>query len=363
MPSLYSQTAKQFFINGIITVCSLTAVLLMAEWIVRVYFPTPNYGGGIRPAFYSNLFEYDDLLGWRGVPNLKTPYFSKDFRIHVSHDPHGYRNISPPFIAGKSNYLLLGDSYAWGWGVEDNETAAAVFNEQHPHKNLYSLGIAGYGTDQELLALHKQLAAQPGHDYRGVILLFYMNDFDDIAAAERYGYPKPRYIYADNSSPTLTNIPVPRKKIPQDIPVTEKPTPETWEQNIQLYNLFERTIAEVIFKPETQYSDASQKVITADEQHTIKLANSLIQEINKVCAHKRMFFHVVFLMTQDTQEHNAVLLHALADSLSANNIKHSFFYSRKFPRTDLWLDAHYTPYGQKLLARHIADVVSNNETP
>jgi hypothetical protein len=346
-------------INATIAATSLAIGLLIAEWLVRTYIPSPDYGGGIRPAFYSNLFEYDENLGWRGVPNLRTAYFSKDFHVTVSHDPSGYRNISPPYITGKNNFLLLGDSYAWGWGVEDNQTATAVFNSKNKKLHLYNLGIAGYGTDQEFIGLQKHLALNPGSRYKGAILLFYMNDLDDISSAERYGYPKPYYIYDEKNQLVLANIPTPRKSVPQDILVTEKPSPNHWSQKIQLINF----AGKVIFEKLKPASPDEKKIITDRENSSIDLATKILDGIKKFCMPKKMFFHVVFLMTADTEKHEQELLVKLSEELAKKNIGYSFFYSKKFPRTDLWLDAHYTPYGQALLAEHIAEVIDENMQP
>jgi hypothetical protein len=220
--------------------------VLLGEGFVRFFSPCPDYGGGIRPAFYSNLFEYDALLGWKGVRNLSTPYYSKDFRVHVSHDADGYRNIYPPYAEGKKNILLLGDSYAWGWGVNDDETAAAVFTSKHPSMNMYSLGLAGYGTDQEWLSLQRYIEQHPNYHYRKVILLFYANDFDDNAATERYAYPKPAFSLVGGSL-QLTNVPVPHKVVEQSIPVDFFPPElEGWDKHLQIFNFLAYGIRSVI---------------------------------------------------------------------------------------------------------------------
>ena len=93
------------------------------------------------------------------------------------------------------------------------------------------------------------------------------------------------------------------------------------------------------------------------------LTAAIIEDMKKYCATVNMEFHVVFLITQNTDAQPATRISELAKQLGQSNIPHSFFYSRAFPRTDLWLDTHYTPYGQALLAEHIAEVIDENMQP
>lgn len=346
--------------NIIAVFIGLVLALLLAELLVRTFAPHPDYGGGIRPAFYSNLFEYDDLLGWKGVKNLSAPYYSKDFHVTVKHDAEGYRNIYPSYVEGKKNYLLIGDSYAWGWGVEDDETAAAVFTRKNPEKNLYSLGIAGYGTDQEWLSLQQFLERHPKHHYQGVILEFYFNDFDDNAATERYAYPKPVFVDSENGL-QLTNVPVPYKAVEQGIPVTEIPEPNDWSSQVQFLNFIAHSIPPIIALINRHGQPEVLPVLQPSMKAKLILSAKLLAEIRRYCEERGLFFHAVILQTQDTQGENLVAIRALADELGKRGVAHSVFKSRYFPSTDLWLDAHFTPYGQSLLADHIADITESAE--
>jgi len=364
MFQIFFTRVKCFCVNAAIVITSLAAALLFAEWIVRTYMPSPDYGGGKRPALYSHLFEYDALVGWKGVPNVHSPYFSKDFKVTINHDAFGYRNISPPYIANKKNYLMLGDSYGWGWGVEDNETAAAVFNKENSGVNLYSMGTPGYGTDQEYLAMQEFLTKHPDYKYQGVILLFYYNDFENNAAAESYRYPKPLFHLNEQQELSLQNIPVPQKNIAQDAVIDVEPHQENRLSRSQLFNFFIYNIIPLIIRSdhvdEKKAFDEAQKVSDQEKSNQI-LTAAIISDMAKYCTERGIDFHVTFLLTQNTDLHPATLISGLANQLAKKNIEQSFFYSRKFPRTDLWLDTHYTPYGQALLADHIMDVIASKK--
>jgi hypothetical protein len=303
------------------------------------------------------MFEYDAELGWKGVNNLHTPYYSKDFKITVSHDGNGNRSLFPTHQKNTSNLLLLGDSYGWGWGVENNETAAYLLSKNNPYFNMYNLSIAGYGTDQELLALQKFIRnnTNPAEKPEGVFLLFYFNDFDDISTGERYGYQKPFFMLKDNVL-TLSNSPVPKKYVEQFIPATEETYQDDWKLNSQLFNYFIKYGLGRVYQYFFDNHSDEPTITTAAPPGSKELAARLLQEIQSICNNHNMYFHVVFLMTMDTQNYNSNDIYSLAANIKKSGIDHSFFYSRKFPSTDLWLDAHYSPYGQKLLAKHLENI-------
>ena len=346
---------RALLINTTLVFSSLAISLLLAEWAIRVWMPCPDYGVGKRPALRNGLFMYDPELGWKGTPNAQSEYISKDFMVYVAHDALGYRNQSPPFVANKKNILLLGDSYGWGWGVEDNETAAAVFNQKNSTANLYNLSVPGYGTDQEWLTLQRFIEQHPNNHYDDVVLLLYYNDLEDNIATERYSYPKPMFQAASNVL-QLTNVPVPHIE-PEAVSITEPPPERTWSQKSQLLNFVFDNLGKIIFSTQHSQDTVAQFTPTDTEQYAIAMTEKLLQSIQEFCRVRNTRFHVVFLMTINTDEKPAMLVHQLSTRLQRDGIAYSFYYSKKFPRTDLWLDTHYTPYGQKLLAKHIEKVL------
>ena len=93
---------------------------------------------------------------WTGRPRTDmASYFNLPFRADkpptFSTDDHGFRNLSTP---ERADIALVGDSYVEGITVSDDETAAVRL--QHlTGLRVANLGVAGYGTLQELGVLHK----------------------------------------------------------------------------------------------------------------------------------------------------------------------------------------------------------------
>lgn len=346
---------KKFAINILLVLCSTAVALLLAEGLVRRYMPSPDYGVGKRPALYNTLFRYDAEIGWVGSPNTQSPYISKDFQVTITHDALGFRNRVPPFVAGKKNVLLLGDSYGWGWGVEDNEMASYLLSQNGSPYNVYNLSIPGYGTDQEFLTLQRFLQQHNNRVYSDVVLLFYFNDFENNGTDVSYLYPKPVFRFNEHGDLQLNNVPVPKVKI-EPVSITELPPTQDILQNSQLLNFVLDNVGKIIFQ---HGDDAGQEAIELKDYEigNIHLTDAILKQLNDFCRDKNMRFHVVFLMTQNTDAYPAAMIQQLAAPMKQQGIAYSYFYSKQFPRTDLWLDTHYTPYGQRLLAEHIRAVL------
>ncbi|MBT9583407.1 SGNH/GDSL hydrolase family protein [bacterium] len=89
-------------------------------------------------------------------------------------DSRGFRN--PPDTP--ADILLLGDSFVYGHGVQESDTAAAVLRRDY-HWKVYNLARQGDSLSQEYLLFRMQLAA---HKPRRVILCAFGNDFWDLKA-------------------------------------------------------------------------------------------------------------------------------------------------------------------------------------
>ena len=96
---------------------------------------------------------------------------------------------------------------------------------------------------------------------------------------------------------------------------------------------------------------------SAAERMRVRVASNLLKRTASVCRERDMFFHVVLLMTTNT---DAEAWHwpPLSESLSKTGIPVSSFQSRRFPRTDLWLDGHLSSRGHRALARHFQAITS-----
>ncbi len=99
----------------------------------------------------------------------------------------------------------MGDSYVFGYGVEQDEMFTSRMGAMCPSLDVVNLGVSGYGTDQELLLLKNEgLSYEPDI----VVLVMVDNDYENNLRPRVYVYyQKPLYVMR-NDELVLTNHPV-----------------------------------------------------------------------------------------------------------------------------------------------------------
>jgi hypothetical protein len=156
---------------------------VVVESFVRVHF-----GGryGTRPRFR----VADAKLTWKPGANIDSLFYGPDYTVHVRTDGDGYRlgRLGEP--SGDEGLVLLsGDSYAFGWGVSTEETAASFLDEMLHEESggetrLVNLGVGGYGIFQSAGRLQQFLDDRPDADVRAVVFVHFGNDAADNARAD-----------------------------------------------------------------------------------------------------------------------------------------------------------------------------------
>lgn len=186
---------------------SVLAALAAVELLLALFLPQTI----IDKQYHE---QYHSVLGWANKPNvsgavrLNEQTRTKTFHRH--HNSAGLRSSREfPYRkpGGGKRLLLVGDSYFWGYGVDDRFVLSEVLQERAGgNVEVINGAVTGYGTDQELLWLvNEGLRYAPDV----VVLGFFPgNDIVEICTSVAYGYPKPYYTY-DNGQLTVHNIPVP----------------------------------------------------------------------------------------------------------------------------------------------------------
>ena len=192
----------------LIAASALFAVAL-AELVLRAAF---DYHGISDP----QIFRHDPELGWTLQPNAHAWQSQLDFGITIDTDALGLRTQSglvatrenrPP----SKNVAMLGDSFAFGWGVDGGEMFSSALERElagRPEKySVHTLGVPGYSTDQEYL-LWRRLSPQLRVDQ--VVLLFHESDLpgnvQDSVVMGRFRYWKPRFDLAGGRGDTGTGV-------------------------------------------------------------------------------------------------------------------------------------------------------------
>ena len=132
---------------------------------------SPNYSWLID----DSRTEFHSWGAWK-KPNSTTRQRSSCFDVEIKANELGARDDSFSDVP-KNSILLLGDSFAEGYGVEHNQTSQYLIEEK-TGRNVLNFGTAGsFGPLQQLL-IYKELARELPHS-SVLIYVLPANDFND----------------------------------------------------------------------------------------------------------------------------------------------------------------------------------------
>ncbi len=194
--------------NILLAVCAIAFTLLLAELLTRIFLPEWQPRRAVRAQFW----QYHAVLGWSLRPGAQGRFVGPSWDVEVKINEKGLRDIDHDYQKTSARRILvLGDSFAWGYGVEQNRTVTALLRESCPDWEFINAGVSGYATDQEYLYYREE-----GHRYAPdeVLIMFYSNDLLENSCAQMYGYPKPHFVVEDGEL-ALRNVPVPGQSIGQ----------------------------------------------------------------------------------------------------------------------------------------------------
>jgi hypothetical protein len=142
----------------------------------------------------------DARAGWTNRPNIEQqPVVFGNSRFIMSTDGGGRRITRATGArptASAAQVVLLGDSFVYGLGVNDEETVGSILARETRY-GIVNLGVVGYGTDQELVKLEEFLgaAAATKAPVEAIIVFVFDNDFVDVQReSDPYlGRTKPRF--------------------------------------------------------------------------------------------------------------------------------------------------------------------------
>ena len=155
-------------------------VLLVAiEFFVRAaasldFWEHHTYPITAEPTFWSDL---DRGFGAWHYPDVEFLHKSSCFEVRYRSNSYGARDRERSTLAeGRRRFVVLGDSYAEGWGVDDEDRVTDVL-EAATGIEFLNFASAGHGSIQEWL-LYERFGDQFEHS-DVIILMLPDNDFAD----------------------------------------------------------------------------------------------------------------------------------------------------------------------------------------
>ena len=256
----------------------------MAEWILRVRERQIRQSDRLEPG----LLRHDSILGWRLVSHASVRHRHHDFDVRYTVNAQGFRAdavLSDPRT--KPLCLVIGDSFTFGFGVNDSETFVHHLN-QSPHAKTHFLNcsVPAYSTDQEALLIERELLKLKPDEiwlvvYLGNDLLDNQHPFPLQATL-----PKP-YFTLENGELRAHNTPVP----PQHAAPVSQPRDQVTEilgsaaaRRGGVHSILERSAllrgASQRFLPSEDYSAA----LEAQAGPSLALFRALVARVRAACS-------------------------------------------------------------------------------
>jgi hypothetical protein len=197
---------KRFLTNSALCFAAVLVFFLLLELALAFFWPHK-----LKHRPYHET--YDPVMGWVNKPFKDESVlfeFAPDRSFQVKQNSKGLRGPEAEYqkAPGMRRILFVGDSFFWGYGVENAEVLTEILQRKvGAQTEILNGGVTGYGTDQELLWLEKEgVKYQPDIVVLG---LSFANDLDEISSSVSYHYPKPIFMLEDGRL-ILNNVPVPR---------------------------------------------------------------------------------------------------------------------------------------------------------
>lgn len=195
---------------------SLGLSLAAGEWALRVLRRHVEASDCLD----DGLVAYDERLGWVLAPDWQGRHRHYDFDAAYSTNGYGFRGPFPEAQEGTTSaglYVVLGDSFTFGLGVNDEETFVSRLNQGAQGDRRYlNLGVVGFSTDQECLLLEERaIMFRPGVV---VVVVYLANDLLDntLAFPVQAEHAKP-YFEQTTEGLILRQVPVPASTKPPEL--------------------------------------------------------------------------------------------------------------------------------------------------
>ena len=131
----FARALRPFIINTFLALVSLSVCLAVLEVVARVSIPSwyPRYA-----------FTADPVAGYVNTPNQTLRWNGAEYDFETTTNSYGFRD-EPLDDDGRKRILAVGDSFAWGFGVDYDQTYLALL-EREAGTRIIKTGVCGYGT-------------------------------------------------------------------------------------------------------------------------------------------------------------------------------------------------------------------------
>jgi hypothetical protein len=174
----------EFVKNFAVMLGGVLCALFLAELFLRLWHPIPPIAADLFLVTSPHSDESQARTARRSLsPGVRTRHTTSEFDVAVRINSKGLRDVERPYAKprGSTRVLMLGDSFTFGYGVEESERFSnraqdALHRRVSKSCEVINAGVPSWGTADELMFLREE-----GFRYQPdvVALCLFENDLRD----------------------------------------------------------------------------------------------------------------------------------------------------------------------------------------
>jgi len=341
-------------VNLALFIISIVIAVIMGEMTLRLIGRGPLYVSPERDRFW----KYDALLGWSHLPGQEGIFETAQFRTTVKINQKGLRDRDHSYkrTFDAQRILIVGDSFAWGYGVEETQRFSQDL-ERSMNVEVINAGVSGYSTDQELLWLKNEGIK---YDPDLVILVFAGNDIgDNHQQLVNTIYYKPQFVIEDGHL-VLTNYPVPKNSSQGKFMYYLSQRSALFYFLVQRYFDLRSVYSKFIANPRAPISSTTA---ISTKKESFKLTTTLIHEIYHVAESTGAKLMIVTTdrwwnwPSSESYQDFIEVLHSEGFSVLDVESMRGFDPERMLIPND----GHWSPDGHKFVATKVREFIEANQ--
>ena len=201
----FSHTLLSIIVGGLFT-------LVLCEWVLGYYYRSIQSSNQMDAGF----FRYHQKMGWELTPNWQGAHKHYDYEVEYKINSSGTRESGE--LGAPYEIAFVGDSFTFGFGVNDEETFVSLLNKGRNDSNqdFTNYGIPGTSTDQHYILIKEKIL--PRNPKEIFLVVYLANDlFDNLRSYPlQADFAKP-YFKLQGDALELKNVPVPRERKPASV--------------------------------------------------------------------------------------------------------------------------------------------------
>jgi hypothetical protein len=279
-----------------------------------------------------NAFVGDPKKGIALNPGTYRINLNRGLTFETRHLANGSR-----YVANRTNdtleVLLLGCSFTYGYGVNDEENFASILQQSFPETGVQNGGVVGYGSIQSLMQLKEQMDSN-----QLKVVLLHFSSFHFMRNSLSQQYRSNLKIGYQRSSQHVDNL-MQEARFPYKNSCEEPISFVSWEDMYE--NWPGRDWLAAVNWIQTSVDKAAE-----DQEQQLDVTACILHEINDLCEQKGIKFGLVCLdSTPETEQ-----LKTRMPELNWLDVKFDFT-SKKL--TNQPYDSHPSPRGHEFITNKI----------